>query len=119
MGLDQNWMIKTPDDFDHPYESIAYHRKFNALEGFMANIWHRDHEDEFNCCYLHITNEILDELEATVKDGKLVPTSGFFFGKTEMDEYYKAEVKELLEEIIPKVRKLLAQDKIIYYTSWW
>jgi len=113
MGLDQNWIVKKT-------ESIAYHRKFNALEGFMAQKWKDEgNDEEFNCCDLLITEEILDELETTIKAGQLLPTSGFFFGNTEIDEYYKQEVKELLEDVIPMVRDRMTEGQQVYYTSWW
>lgn len=113
MGLDQNWIVKTT-------KSIAYHRKFNALQGFMEDIWRSlGNEGEFNCEDVRITDEILDELEERVEAGTLEPRGGFFFGDTNKDEYYLADIKELKEEVIPKVRKRMAEGDEVYYTSWW
>lgn len=124
MGLDQNWLAtdrqgevdRSEDDFDN----IQYHRKFNALEGFMQDIWYREgNATEFNCELLPITPEILDELEAKIKKDQLDPQSGFFFGSTDKDEYYWREVNNLTDVVIPKVRELLSEGKQVFYTSWW
>jgi hypothetical protein len=125
MGLDQNWLatdkqgaIDEIDDGD--LRNIQYHRKFNALEGFMQDIWYREgNTTEFNCELLPITPEILDELEAKIKKDQLDPHSGLFFGDTEKDDYYWDEVNNLRDEVIPNVRKLLNEDKQVFYTSWW
>ena len=54
MGLDQNWLVKNGDE----QQSIAYHRKFNALEGFMDDKWHEaGNTGEFNCELVKITDE--------------------------------------------------------------
>lgn len=119
MGLDQNWLI---DDKDNPgeHKSIAYHRKFNALEGFMEKKW-RDagNESEFNCEYLPITDELLDELETKAFDNDLEPLAGFFFGNTDKDEYYDTDIKELLTDVIPRVRQYIKDGEAVYYRSWW
>ena len=113
MSLEQYWkIIRT--------EEVAYHKKFNALHGFMEDVWRsQGYEGEFNCRDLYITTEILDELEKRAKKRKLLPTSGFFFGSDKKDAGYRADVKELLEVVIPKARELLAKDEKVVYTSWW
>ena len=124
MGLDQYWYTKAgKDDEGEPqYEEIFYHRKFNALEGFMAHEWAEQtgyNEGAFNCEHLTITPEILDKLEQTIKDDKLDPTPGFFFGTYEKNEWYKQDLEELTDKVIPKVRKLLEKGETITYSSWW
>lgn len=119
MGLDQNWLVS---DSNGNRESFAYHRKFNALEGYMAEIWYAmngDTEETFNCQLLEVTAEMLDDLEATVEGDRLEPTAGFFFGSTEKDEWYREDVEELLEKVIPAARQHLAEGNAVYYTSWW
>lgn len=124
MGLDQNWLVKIGenDEGEPEYAEIAYHRKFNALEGFMSERWAEksgQSAEEFNCEYLTITPEILDKLEATIKEDKLEPTPGFFFGTYEKDEWYRKDVENLVQEVLPKVREHLKDGDHVVYTSWW
>lgn len=129
MGLDQNWLGCEHDrpivKSDHSWEkdgldNFAYHRKFNALEGFMQTIWYRNgNTKEFNCELLPVDDCVLDELEAKIDDDELEPTSGFFFGSTKKDEWYRKDIKELKEEVIPKAREYLEKGGQVYYTSWY
>ena len=113
MGLDQGWSTVERHEF-------ATHRKFNALEGFMRDQWASfGNEGEFNCCDLHISTEILDELKQRIKDDALDPASGFFFGSSEKDEWYKQQLKELVEVVIPEVERLMEEGKEVVYSSWW
>lgn len=115
MGLDQNWIVKTE-------ESIHYHRKFNALQGFMANEWYQagnDVNEEFNCQNLEITSEILDRLEAALVNDTLNPVNGFFFGSSAKDDWYWEQIKELKETVIPDVRDRMEQGERIYYSAWY
>jgi hypothetical protein len=121
MGLDQNWLV---EDENGEKEEFAYHRKFNALEGYMADIWNDLYSKpgeykQFNCELLEVTPAILQDLEDTARNEGLEPTSGFFFGTAEKDEWYLQDMRELLEEVIPKAKEYLEQGRTIYYTSWW
>ena len=122
MGLDQTWLIDNKDRTgEHDkFTKIATHRKFNALEGFMAKKWFENgNSDEFNCQLLPITEKLLDELESTVEDNDFDPVEGFFFGNTNKNEYYDADIAELLTEVIPMVRQHMKDGDIVYYSSWW
>jgi len=120
MGLDQYWEQQTPDSKEN--HQLFYHRKFNALEGFMAQKWAKEtgqDAGEFNCQNLTITSEILDELEEAIENDKLNPVAGFFFGTTDKDEWYNNDVTELRIVVIPKIRKKLEEGETITYSSWW
>lgn len=124
MGLDQYWFSKIADnnEGEPQYEEIYYHRKFNALEGFMAAQWAEETgrpAQEFNCHYFTVTPAVLDKLEEAIRNDKLDPVGGFFFGSTEKDEYYQEDVKELAEIVIPKIREYLQKGETVVYTSWW
>lgn len=124
MGLDQYWLVKIGEDEEGKpeYNEVAYHRKFNALEGFMSERWAEQSgqsAEEFNCEYLAVTPEILDKLEAIIKEDKLEPTQGFFFGGYEKDEWYRKDVENLVQEVLPKVREHLKDGDHVVYTSWW
>jgi hypothetical protein len=113
MGLDQYWYVSEPKQF-------AYHRKFNALQGFMEEMFReQEGEGDFNCRDVIITKEILDQLEARIKEDRLEPTSGFFFGNTDKDDWYRQDVEELMDTVIPEARKYLEEGKKVVYTSWW
>ena len=117
MGLDQIWLVTSNDD--EP-KSFATHRKFNALEAFMANEWaEQGNEGVFNVEELEITSEILDRLYKTIKGNGLEPQAGFFWGSTEKDKWYHADISELRDKVIPKVRGYLTEGRTVIYTSWW
>ena len=119
MGLDQYWFAKKPEIEEKDAEEIAYHRKFNALEGFMAqeavNLGIVDDPSEFNCVDLPITPEILDRLQEAIDSGSLTPTEGFFFGPLEVRE----EDLKYLEEVIKNAKSYLKEGDTVVYTSWW
>ena len=98
---------------------LAYHRKFNALEGFMAqeaiNQGIVDYPVDFNCVELPITPEILDRLRKTIDSGNLTPTEGFFFGPLEVRE----EDLKYLEKVIKRAESHLKKGNAVVYTSWW
>ncbi len=119
MGLDQNWLI---DDSENPgkYKEIHYHRKFNALEGFMQDKWYEaGNSQEFNCRKLPITEDILTDLEKVLKQKTLEPTAGYFFGEAGKDKSYYQDIKELEDKVIPLVKGHMQDGRIVYYTSWW
>ena len=117
MGLDQYWFVKEPENEESV--EIAYHRKFNALEGFMAqeavNQGIVEHSGNFNCVDLPITTEILDRLQETIDSGSLTPTKGFFFGSLEI----RKEDLEYLEKVIKRAESHLKKGNAVVYTSWW
>lgn len=132
MGLDQYayaYKLKsgvTHDMFEDDLnvaekEEIAYWRKHNRLEGWMAEQYReRGGEEEFNCVRLYLDEELLDELEDQVSATTLPKTEGFWFGD---DSYGDPEdlddiVKNDLLFIKTAREKLKAGYKV-YYTSWW
>ena len=123
MGLDQ-YAKKVKREYNHETltetitkTEIAYWRKHNALEGWMAELYEsRGGDGEFNCETLHLYPEDLDNLEKVVKAGDLPETVGFFFGDCTKDN---EECKENDLEFIAKARKCLARGYEVEYTSWW
>ena len=101
---------------------IYYWRKFNALHGWMENLYrHKGGKEEFNCTTVRLMPEDVDSLEAAYKatknneEGGLVPTSGFFFGA----ETIYPEDLESLEEFIIKCGEEFDAGKAVFYNSWW
>ena len=105
--------------------SVAYWRKANQIhQWFVENV--QDGVDE--CQEAYVPREKLEELLALCKeiiaepskDDELLPTaSGFFFGSTDYDEYYMADVKHTAD----RIEKLLADPAFaksdFYYQSSW
>ena len=111
-------------------EEVGYWRKANAIHRwFVENI--QNNEDD--CGYYEISKEQLIELkeicerilEATDKDFEdvasgLLPTqSGFFFGSTDYDEWYKEDIKSTLEIISKVLEETDFENNYIMYTSSW
>lgn len=108
--------------------TVGYWRKANAIHSwFVTNV--QDGEDE--CNPHHVSREQLIELrdtaqaamaayEAGDKDKArdlLTPTDGFFFGNTEVNEWYY----ESLKETVKQVENALALDDAFdftYRSSW-
>ncbi len=124
------------DKVSYVIEEVAYWRKANAIHNwFVLNV--QDGVD--NCSQYYVDREDLEKLVTTVKSilkhkGKpeekelvlsaLPPTSGFFFGSTEIDEWFWKDMESTVEELEP----LIAKDKDgqfkdlsgdFYYQSSW
>jgi hypothetical protein len=105
-------------------EDVVYWRKANQIHAwFVTNV-----QDDVDDCKEHyVEQEKLKELLELCKQvqadhslaEELLPTkSGFFFGSTEYDEYYFADIKDTIEEL----EKILAENNEnsnFYYRSCW
>lgn len=145
MGLDQYayataWTLEELEDRDKetPLEELAYWRKHNRLQGWMENLWHEKLSDGripmkddylqsiwgspkelvFNCVYLPLTSEDIDNLERAVNNKDLPETSGFFFGGDSYHDYEQYDKKTDVM-FIEKARQALKQGLTIYYSCWW
>ena len=104
---------------------LAYWRKANAIhKWFVENI----QEGNDNCGEYYVNREQLTELmelcESILKGEKLarqdLPTaSGFFFGSTEYDDFYKED----LQHTANRIKKILGDSALMkvdfYYSSSW
>ncbi len=115
-----------PKRVSYIVEEVMYWRKANAIHSwFVQNC--QNGVDE--CQESYVTREQLEEL-ATIceevvktKDSSLLqPQGGFFFGSTDVDDYYFQDLKETAKEL----RKILAEPKPekgysgdFYYQSSW
>lgn len=100
-------------------EELMYFRKFNALHGFMEELYREKGgtEEDFNCIPLELTDEDLMELEMRWRHNLLTPRTGFFFGAQEVSEYHKEDLRFALEKI--KSLKEQGADFKVVYDSWW
>jgi hypothetical protein len=115
-----------PDTFKDYYtifQEVAYWRKFNALHNwFVTNI----QTGIDNCSLYEIDKDVLFELLEILEDvyhlknpSKLPPTQGFFWGSTEVDDYYWDKV----ESSIQTISKLIDDtdwnnERLFYQASW-
>jgi hypothetical protein len=101
---------------------VMYWRKSNAIhKWFVDNV----QEGEDDCGYYEVSREQLGELLQTIimvleeRDASyLPPQAGFFFGSTDVDNWYWEDLKQTQE----RLEKLLAQEMpewwFEYHSSW-
>ena len=109
--------VSEVDFFVESRTEIAYWRKFNALHGWMQDLYYAKggKSDDFNCDNVQLTADDLDALEDFLKNGLLRPVDGFFFGSQTVEAYQI----ESAAEFIGKARAAIAEGLTVYYTSWW
>ena len=126
MGLDQfAYRLKskpeTEVDFEIQDESemvkIQQWRKHPNLEGWMAELYYEKggEREEFNCANLQLTWEDILNLERDIKENKLPPTTGFFFGADEGDDEEMAEDLKFVDA----AKEALTEGHYVMYSSWW
>lgn len=98
-------------------EEIYYWRKFNALHGWMEDLYREKGglDVDFNCNTVRLTETDLRRLAQDAFNGQLQPREGFFFGSQDI---YPEDL-ESIHEFIHKARQALAEGKAVYYDSWW
>ena len=127
MGLDMYAFTVKADSFgdrvvdavlDDDAVQICYWRKFNALHGWMEDLYRLKGgaKDSFNCTTVRLDLKDLDRLEMDVGANKLVPRNGFFFGQT--DEIYPEDL-ESVATFVKLARQAIADGKAVFYDSWW
>lgn len=127
MGLDMYAFAVKADSFgdrvvdavlDDDAMQISYWRKFNALHGWMEDLYRLKGgaKDSFNCTTVRLDLKDLDRLEMDVGANKLVPRNGFFFGQT--NEIYPEDL-ESVATFVKVARQSIADGKAVFYDSWW
>lgn len=100
-------------------EQIGYWRKFNALHNFIVD---KFNEGVDNCrpidLYEEQVEKILETLKAVQADHSLAETllptgSGFFFGSTEYNDWYFADIDDAIE-VFTKALTVFAEEP----TTW-
>ena len=126
MGLDMYAFAVKADSFgdrvvdavmDDDAMQISYWRKFNALHGWMEDLYRLKGgaKDSFNCTTVRLTDNDLDRLEMDTGNNKLVPVNGFFFGIQEID----SEDLESVATFVKVARQAISDGKAVFYDSWW
>lgn len=102
---------------------VAYWRKANAIhDWFVKNV--QDGKDE--CLAHYVSREKLTELRdlclkvLETKDGSLLPPcKGFFFGSTEVDDWYWKDMKETAATLTKLLKDKRLEDWGFSYRSSW
>lgn len=126
MGLDMYAFIVDADKVGDKVTDVAlgdtateicYWRKFNALHGWMENLYRLKYgtKESFNCTTLRLDARDLDCLEMDTGNNKLIPRNGFFFGAQEID----SEDLESVATFVKVARQAIADGKAVFYDSWW
>lgn len=110
-------------------KDIAYFRKVNFLMSYFNYL---EGEDD-NCYYKEIERSEIEDLvedcdytlqhKAEILEGKMTdiplePTGGFFFGSTDIDEYFFDEVKDVMDTF-KEVLDNLSEDEQVFMYCWW
>ena len=123
--------LTTEMGFNLPANEIifeaAYWRKANHIhKWFVEHV--QDSVDD--CKEYYVSTDTLEELvticEDVLKDHslaqELLPTeSGFFFGSTDYDEYYYADIQDTIKMIKPLIdskNKKMQEISFYYHSSW-
>jgi hypothetical protein len=118
MGLDMYLYRKTVDE-------VAYWRKANAIHGWFI----RNAGVDDNCTAIQVSMSDLytlrDDIQKVLDEGTeeaimelLPPTSGFFFGGTEVDEYYWMNLKSTLGKLNEIIENNTEDQEFEYQASW-
>lgn len=99
-------------------EHVGYWRKANQIHNwFVQNV--QDGED--NCAEYYVSLDQLKQLRETcitalvTKNAELIPpTEGFFFGSTEIDQFYWDDLKDTVEILAD-----LDENADYYYNASW
>jgi hypothetical protein len=103
-------------DGDYDGEEIQYWRncrKPHHLHGWMEDLYNKKGGNEvFNCVYLRLTEQDLDQLEHDIKN-RLLPDT--FFCPAHLDT--ESDNEDL--ELIANARAVIGSGHAVYYYSWW
>lgn len=109
---------------------VGYWRKFNALHNYIVKNL-ADGEDKCQEIYMsdEAIDKIIDVLEQVSNNHSeaprlLPPTTGFFFGSQDFDDWYFRDIEYSLE-LFKKVKEIVHQEEekknyfdVIYRASW-
>ena len=106
---------------------VGYWRKANAIHRWFVDTVQQGEDD---CGRYYVSREDLEELKKVcdqilsdndhsdnLAEDLLPPTSGFFFGSTEIDEHYYSDLK-YTSELVERCLKMPEQWTFYYQSSW-
>lgn len=106
-------------------KEIGYWRKANAVHNwFVENC-----QDGIDDCQLsEVSREDLEDLlekcynvvhKKSNPEETLPPTAGFFFGSTEVDQYYMDDIKSTISILENAIGKTDWEKEIVFYRASW
>lgn len=108
---------------DSIFTDIAYWRKFNALHDWFVTHVQIGIDD---CNIYEVTKDNITDLVDTLnsvlekKDSTdFMPSIGFFFGNTEVDEYYWERVEDTHVKMYQLLNEFDWEDQRMFYQSSW
>jgi len=118
MGLDMYLYQKETTE-------VAYWRKANAIHGWIIN----NSKAVDDCTPIHVSKNALiqlrDDCQKVLDEGTeetalelLPPASGFFFGSTEIDDWYWQDIKETVTKLTKIIDNTIDDQEFEYYASW-
>jgi hypothetical protein len=103
--------------------NVAYWRKVNAVHGWFVENVQRGEDD---CGEYYVSHAKLKELvnvctlAITNKDPNLIPPAeGFFFGSTDVDEWYWHGLMNTIKQLQPIIDRPDFESLSFYYQSSW
>ena len=105
--------------------SIAYWRKVNFIYAYFDNRGLLDHDSE--CAWVEKEDlediiskcdKVLEEKDDGVSDDLLPTQGGFFFGSTDYDKWYYADVKDTRKQLKKVLRGLKDDEQCYICFSW-
>ena len=103
--------------------NVAYWRKVNSVHGWFVN---NVQQGEDNCGEYYVSHEKLKELANTcrlaikTKNPNLIPPQeGFFFGGTDIDEWYWKDLMDTVEQLQRLFDRPDFDRLSFYYQSSW
>ena len=125
-------LVEVKPDFESRFRGASFCPKEVAIEAMywrkanMVHQWFVDNvqDGEDNCQEYYVLREDLETLLAncvnalTNRDGDILPpSSGFFFGSTEIDEYYWQDLEDTVKGL-EKALSLSDEWSFYYQASW-
>lgn len=127
MGLDMYLMRTKKSNTELNWDSaeeVRYWRKSNYIHNwFVENV--QNGVDDCGSYLVSIDKlkelaSLCDEVIETRNHELLPPVSGFFFGNTDVNEYYYEDLKETSEDIKTIIYEIEDDpDYVIFYSSSW
>lgn len=103
--------------------NVAYWRKANAIHAWFVD---KVQGGKDECQKANVSREelqaLVDECKAALKDKKadnLPPRSGFFFGSTDVDEYYWSDLADTVKQLEAALAEPGLKKAEFYYQSSW
>ena len=118
MGLDMYLYQKETHE-------VAYWRKANAIHGWII----QNTKVEDDCTPIHLSKQLVIDLRDTCAEvlrvgtdeiawELLPPTSGFFFGSSEVDDWYWENVKDTVAKLNKIIDNSTEDQEFEYCASW-